>query len=551
MTRRKTGIGRRNPSEFGTVEQRPNGRFRAYFRAEGVVHRAPSTFATRAEARAWLAKSEAALRGGTFIAPTAGAGTLAEFARAWLASRTDIAPKTRENYSRVLSRWILPTLGHLRLDQITPARVGAWRADALFELRFGSTAAYDKILSQYSDMQKGAKDAADGVQELRDQIAQAEADLRATSAGRTGLEYSLSIASQYGDTIRTAQITGEIAKLSAQEQADKTKLASLNSDLAAQQEALNNSLLGNSDAAIKNRSEVLALVSAYQAYIVELANSGAPQEVLNAAIRQATTDFAAQLEAMGYNSDEINDTYIPAISGMADTIRDVPPEIDVDIADLSPEEAAFYEFMERLRANSSVDVAISVDERAVEGEASKIPLAVDRGIQSAREAIAADKKGLSWKAPVSTPYIQTAASGATGNFWDTFWASLVLTSGRGYATGGWTGDGARDDIAGLVHRGEYVFPQEAVRYYGVENLARAHRVAMRGYADGGYTGGPGGGFAGGEDAVGVTELGRSTVWAIADAVAEAISDRPAVLVADGRALARTISAGNAEYARGV
>lgn len=44
----------------------------------------------------------------------------------------------------------------------------------------------------------------------------------------------------------------------------------------------------------------------------------------------------------------------------------------------------------------------------------------------------------------------------------------------GFAGGGYTGDGGRNSVAGVVHRGEYVFDQSAVRRLGVSNLAALH-----------------------------------------------------------------------------
>ncbi|MGR3315375.1 tape measure protein [Roseovarius indicus] len=41
---------------------------------------------------------------------------------------------------------------------------------------------------------------------------------------------------------------------------------------------------------------------------------------------------------------------------------------------------------------------------------------------------------------------------------------------RGYAEGGYTGDGGKYEPAGIVHRGEWVFPQEAVRRIGIPAL---------------------------------------------------------------------------------
>jgi hypothetical protein len=48
---------------------------------------------------------------------------------------------------------------------------------------------------------------------------------------------------------------------------------------------------------------------------------------------------------------------------------------------------------------------------------------------------------------------------------------IVLGSSlAGFAEGGYTGDGARYDVKGLVHAGEYVMPADIVRRLGVENL---------------------------------------------------------------------------------
>lgn len=56
----------------------------------------------------------------------------------------------------------------------------------------------------------------------------------------------------------------------------------------------------------------------------------------------------------------------------------------------------------------------------------------------------------------------------------------------GFAVGGYTGSGARYDVAGLVHRGEYVFDASATRRIGVDVLESLRRGGP-GYADGGYT----------------------------------------------------------------
>ena len=57
-------------------------------------------------------------------------------------------------------------------------------------------------------------------------------------------------------------------------------------------------------------------------------------------------------------------------------------------------------------------------------------------------------------------------------------------SSGGFAAGGYTGDGPKYTPAGIVHRGEFVFPQEAVNRIGVSNLGAM--AGLPGYASGGY-----------------------------------------------------------------
>ena len=52
-------------------------------------------------------------------------------------------------------------------------------------------------------------------------------------------------------------------------------------------------------------------------------------------------------------------------------------------------------------------------------------------------------------------------------------AAIVSACG-GFAEGGYTGDGGKYDVAGVVHKGEYVMPASAVDRIGVDNLAALH-----------------------------------------------------------------------------
>lgn len=56
---------------------------------------------------------------------------------------------------------------------------------------------------------------------------------------------------------------------------------------------------------------------------------------------------------------------------------------------------------------------------------------------------------------------------------------------KGYANGGYTGDGGKYEPKGIVHGGEFVFTKEATKRIGTRNLYKL----MRGYANGGIVGG--------------------------------------------------------------
>lgn len=66
-------------------------------------------------------------------------------------------------------------------------------------------------------------------------------------------------------------------------------------------------------------------------------------------------------------------------------------------------------------------------------------------------------------------------------------AAVVAFASSGFALGGYTGDGAKYQPAGIVHAGEYVLPQETVQALGVQNLDYLRDYGrFPGYASGGY-----------------------------------------------------------------
>ncbi len=65
----------------------------------------------------------------------------------------------------------------------------------------------------------------------------------------------------------------------------------------------------------------------------------------------------------------------------------------------------------------------------------------------------------------------TAAAGSATTI-TAMGATMAVVAGMvGFSEGGYTGPGGKYDVAGVVHRGEYIFPQDSVKRIGVDNLA--------------------------------------------------------------------------------
>ena len=78
-------------------------------------------------------------------------------------------------------------------------------------------------------------------------------------------------------------------------------------------------------------------------------------------------------------------------------------------------------------------------------------------------------------------------------------ASSSSSQATGFSEGGYTGDGGRTEVAGVVHRGEYVVPQPELRDPYVRSIVasiearrrtRTSKNTLPGFAEGGYTGVP-------------------------------------------------------------
>src|ERR1700676_4532730 len=114
----KTMATRRRKSRrtFGAVSELPSGRYRAsYLAPDGKRRAGPTTFATVADADAWLASASTDVNRGEWRPPEPSRETFGAYGKRWLASRPDLRPLSAERYERLWRLWLEPTFGAVPL----------------------------------------------------------------------------------------------------------------------------------------------------------------------------------------------------------------------------------------------------------------------------------------------------------------------------------------------------------------------------------------------------------------------------------------------------
>jgi integrase len=90
------------------------------------------TFRRRKDAEAFHRTVETDISDGGWIDPNAGKVTLSAYSKSWLGARKSLSPRTRELYEGQLRLHILPMLGEVAINRLTPGLVREWNA-SLYE----------------------------------------------------------------------------------------------------------------------------------------------------------------------------------------------------------------------------------------------------------------------------------------------------------------------------------------------------------------------------------------------------------------------------------
>lgn len=332
-----------------------------------------------------------------------------------------------------------------------------------FDIRFSAGSTLDQITSSFLKI-------ADATEQAREEVEKLTIDIDKLTADRKLKEYFLSVAEAYGDTLRSAKLRAELAQIDSD-------LAKKSKDFAKQQDKTNKTLVGSSDAAIENREEILDLVKSYQDHVKALAASGMQQSQLASMTEQLRQDFLAQAVQLGYNESELQ-TYAAAFGDVSAAIDAVPRDVTVDFNG-DPALTAIEEFV--AKANSAlggigpVDVPLNDNmaarQSALQGRIDYLRAAVRKALNDGNFA-AAQARDSDLASHLRALLSQDYAS-------------------VGFASGGYTGAGGKYDVAGVVHRGEYVVPKEQVNQStGTPYFMQQMPKFFSGGYVGGSTGGP-------------------------------------------------------------
>lgn len=431
---------------------------------------------------------------------------------------------------------------------------GVWQR--AFDIRFGGAQGLDTIRSTFISIRDAADEAAKRIRDLKNDISGLSSDIDIQ-------EYFLSIAVEYGDTQRAAAIEADLAKKRA-ELADKT------AELQKQQDAASMSLVGTSKGAIDNRQQILELVSQYQSYLQALAASGLSQGALAAKSEQLRQEFLAQAMDLGYSREELR-LYEAAFIDTARIISAVPFGVTTDLSSLDPALLAIREFVDQANAdlntlgsgiggamgggigagNAALRTGLDQTKKDVMTPSdlvgkeigNNISKGTGTGLNDPSTGINARVRGSTViTAPVFTSGFNMGAAiagamsrGISAYFDSAFPATSqgrtarnIIRQATGFADGGYTGAGGRNEPAGIVHRGEYVIPKNMVNQStGLPYADALGRLmtGIPGMASGGPTTGSGAGSS-----LATVALTPGTIQAIAQATGK-------VIVLDGRVIA--------------
>jgi len=285
-------------------------------------------------------------------------------------------------------------------------------------------------------------------QELAEQYSPAKAVLRQESEASRDLKQLYAARLITEQEYQSARITlaNESAQKLIQAQASRTAAPKLN-------------IAGEVDPVAQIQNQLVQQQSLYDAYY---ANGKLSKETYEALMQKSSRDSADAQYQAAFNLYAGQSALNKGIVSLAEAATE---RVTNSLTGLLTGTQSFKESISNLFASLAQSVIKSLVEMTAQALLTKTVLSSFMSIGGS--ALGAVGSGVA------------ASAGSTG-------AMGMSTSYQGYDSGGFTGVGGKNDPAGVVHKGEFVFTKEATERIGVSNLYDM----MRGYADGGLVTAP-------------------------------------------------------------
>ena len=199
------------------------------------------------------------------------------------------------------------------------------------------------------------------------------------------------------------------------------------------------------------------LYEAWQDYIIQLASSGASQKVIDAAIRNGKAEVTSYAREMGLAESKVK-AFRDSFTGIATIFSKIPKNVNVKFdADTDPATAAIKEWVAKNTKGSTFTGA------GVPGGGYKIPISTSFTKPSTNSTEMLQTVS---KLAVKMAQIANYSKNPIGNYKKLNEAvsdvGILVKKLKAFDRGGFTGAGPKYQEAGIVHKGEYVFPKQAV-----------------------------------------------------------------------------------------
>ncbi|MDH0055752.1 phage tail tape measure protein [Pantoea ananatis] len=285
-------------------------------------------------------------------------------------------------------------------------------------------------------------------QELAEQYSPAKAVMRQESEASRDLKQLYAARLMTEQEYQSARITlaNDSAQKLIQAQASRTAAPKLN-------------IAGEVDPVAQLQNQLVQQQSLYDAYY---ANGKLSKETYEALMQKSSRDSADAQYQAALNLYAGQSALNKGIVSLAEAASE---RVTNSLTGLLTGTQSFKESISNLFASLAQSVIKSLVDMAAQALLTKTVLSSFMSIGGS--ALGAVGSGVA------------ASAGSTG-------AMGMSTSYQGYDSGGFTGVGGKNDPAGIVHKGEFVFTKEATERIGVSNLYDM----MRGYADGGLVTAP-------------------------------------------------------------